>query len=98
MTTTVETTVTTEATVVAKAPRAMKTTKSVKAFVPSHRFTFNGKGWMASIKEGSGIALKPANREKLVAHAISLKVGAPSDLKKLKQETLLAKVAKAVAA
>ncbi len=62
------------------------------------RFSFKGKAWIASIVAQTGIAAKPANHPKLVAHAISLKVGAPSDLRKLKQETLLAKVSKAIAA
>ena len=61
-------------------------------------FSFTGAAWTKSILAGSGIALKPANHPKLVAHAISLKVGAPSDLKKLKPTTLLSKVAAKLAA
>jgi hypothetical protein len=57
------------------------------------RFSFTGKGWTASIVAGSGIALKPANHPKLVAHALALKVGAPSDVRKLTSKTLVAKVA-----
>ena len=72
------------------------TTKTVSA--DTARFSFKGKAWTASIAAQEGIAVKPANHPKLIAHAISLKVGAPSDLKKLKQETLLAKVAKALVA
>ena len=73
------------------------TTKTVSADKTA-RFSFKGKAWIASIVAQSGIATKPANHPKLVAHAISLKVGAPSDLRKLKQETLVAKVAKALTA
>lgn len=72
------------------------TTKTVSADKTA-RFSFKGKAWIASIAAQDGIAAKPANHPKLIAHAISLKVGAPSDLKKLKQETLLAKVSKALA-
>lgn len=57
------------------------------------RFSFKGNAWINSILGGAGIALKPANHPKLIAHAIALKVGSPSDVKKLKQETLVAKVA-----
>ena len=73
------------------------TTKTVSADKAA-RFSFKGKAWIASIAAQSGIVTKPANHPKLIAHAISLKVGAPSDLRKLKQETLVAKVAKALAA
>jgi hypothetical protein len=57
------------------------------------RFSFKGAAWINSVMAGTGIALKPANHPKLVAHAIALKVGSPSDVKKLKAETLVAKVA-----
>lgn len=56
------------------------------------RFTFNGQGWLNSVLAGTGIALKPDNHPKLIAHAISLKIGSPSDLKKLSQPTLMDRV------
>lgn len=62
----------------------------------STRFSFTGTGWVNSLMAGTGICLRPANHPKLLAHALALKVGAPSDLKKLKQETLVSKVAAAL--
>lgn len=62
------------------------------------RFSFTGTAWVNSVLAETGIALKPANRVKLEAHAASLKVGAPSDIRKLKTETLVSKVAAAILA
>lgn len=55
------------------------------------RFSF-GKVWTAAVQAG-----KVSDKDKLVAHAIKLKAGRASDLKKLKFETLLSKVQKALA-
>ena len=54
------------------------------------RFTF-GKVWNQAVKDG-----KVTDQAKLVAHAVKLKAGRKYDLNKLKFETLLAKVQKAL--
>ena len=56
------------------------------------RFTF-GKVWNQAVVEG-----KVTDQAKLVAHAVKLKAGRKYDLNKLKFETLLHKVQKALAA
>ena len=56
------------------------------------RFTF-GKVWNQAVVEG-----KVTDHAKLVAHAVKLKAGRKYDLNKLKFETLLQKVQKALAA
>ncbi len=55
------------------------------------RFTF-GKVWTAAVAAGT-----VSDKDKLVAHAVKLKAGRKSDLTKLRFETLLAKVQKAIA-
>lgn len=50
------------------------------------RFSF-GKVWVAAVLNGD-----VSDKDKLVAHAVKLKAGRKYDLKKLKFETLLAKV------
>ena len=55
------------------------------------RFTF-GKVWTQAVVDG-----KVTDHAKLVAHAVKLKAGRKYDLNKLKFETLLAKVQKALA-
>jgi hypothetical protein len=50
------------------------------------RFSF-GKVWIQAVLAG-----KVSDKDKLVAHAVKLKAGRKYDLKKLKDETLLAKV------
>lgn len=54
------------------------------------RFSF-GKVWTAAVVSG-----KVSDKDKLVAHAVKLKVGAKSDLRRLKFDTLLAKVQRAL--
>lgn len=54
------------------------------------RFSF-GKVWSEAVKAG-----QVSDKDKLVAHAIKLKAGKRSDLCKLRFETLLAKVQKAL--
>ena len=56
------------------------------------RFTF-GKVWTQAVVDG-----KVSDKQKLVAHAVKLKAGRKYDLNKLKFETLLAKVQKALEA
>lgn len=56
------------------------------------RFSF-GKVWNQAVLEG-----KVTDQAKLVAHAVKLKAGRKSDLTKLRPETLLAKVQKALTA
>jgi hypothetical protein len=56
------------------------------------RFSF-GKVWEAAVQKG-----EVTDKDKLVAHAVKLKAGRKYDLKKLKFETLLAKVQKALSA
>ena len=55
------------------------------------RFTF-GKVWNQAVVEGT-----VTDKQKLVAHAVKLKAGRKYDLNKLKFETLLQKVQKALA-
>ena len=54
-------------------------------------FTF-GKVWNKAVQEG-----KVSDKQKLVAQAVKLKVGRKWDMNKLKFETLLMKVQKALA-
>ena len=56
------------------------------------KFTF-GKVWSQAVLDG-----KVQDKAKLVAHAVKLKAGRKYDLNKLKFETLLAKVQKALEA
>lgn len=56
------------------------------------RYSF-GNVWTEAVKEG-----KVSDKDKLVAHAVKLKVGARYSLAKLRFETLLAKVQKALTA
>ena len=58
-----------------------------QATVQRKRFSF-GPVWSKAVVEG-----KVTDHEKLIAHGVKLKVGAKSDLKRLKFATLLAKVA-----
>jgi hypothetical protein len=58
---------------------------------PRKRFSF-GPVWAASVLAG-----KAKDFDKLVAHGVKLKVGAKSDLRRLKFETLLGKVQTALA-
>lgn len=55
------------------------------------RYSF-GKVWTQNVADG-----KVSDKAKLVAHAVKLKAGRKSDLAKLKFDTLLAKVQKALA-
>lgn len=61
--------------------------KSVAQRAARKRFSF-GPTWNAAVVAG-----KATDQAKLLAQAIKLKAGAPSDLKKLKLATLRAKVA-----
>ena len=63
------------------------TPKSVAARLARKRFSF-GPTWNTAVVAGTA-----TDQAKLLAQAMKLKVGAPSDLKKLKLETLRAKVA-----
>jgi len=55
------------------------------------RYSF-GSVWTEAVKEGT-----VSDKDKLLAHAVKLKVGTKSALKNLRMETLLAKVQKALA-
>ena len=63
------------------------TPKSVAQRAARKRFSF-GPTWNAAVVSG-----KANDQAKLLAQAIKLKAGAPSDLRKLKLATLRAKVA-----
>jgi hypothetical protein len=58
------------------------------------RFSF-GPVWSAAVVAGT---IKSQSHEKLIAHAVHLKIAARSDAKRLKFDTLLAKVAAAITA
>jgi hypothetical protein len=68
----------------------METTKTPAKYLIQRaartRYSF-GKVWTAAVMEG-----KITDTDKLVAHAVKLKAGRRSDLKKLRFSTLLAKV------
>jgi hypothetical protein len=66
---------------------AVATPKSVAQRASRKRFSF-GATWNAAVLAG-----KATDQAKLLAQALVLKAGAPSDLKKLKLATLRAKVA-----
>ncbi len=68
------------------------TPKSVAQRAARKRFSF-GPTWNAAVVAG-----KATDQAKLLAQAIKLKAGAPSDLRKLKLATLRAKVAAKLAA
>ena len=71
-----------------------KTATTAPATTTSDRKRFSfGPVWTAAV-----IAGKVTDHEKLIAHAVKLKVGAKSDMKRLRFETLLAKVAAALTA
>jgi hypothetical protein len=72
-----------------EATQAVVTTvaKSVAQRASRKRFSF-GPTWNAAVVAGTA-----KDQAKLLAQAIKLKTGAPSDLKKLKLATLRAKVA-----
>jgi len=55
------------------------------------RFSF-GQVWINSVLAGN-----VSDKDKLIAHAVKLKAGSKSDLRRLKFDTLLAKVQKALA-
>jgi hypothetical protein len=77
----------TTTTTVAVETQAVATPKSVAQRASRKRFSF-GPTWTAAVLAG-----KATDQTKLLAHAVILKAGAPSDLKKLKLATLRAKVA-----
>lgn len=77
----------TQATPVVEAVEAVATPKSVAQRAARKRFSF-GPVWNAAV-----IAGKATDEAKLLEQAITLKVGARSDLKKLKLATLRTKVA-----
>lgn len=54
------------------------------------RFSF-GPVWIEAVKAGSA-----TDHEKLIAHAVKLKVGTKSDMKRLRFDTLLGKVGSAL--
>lgn len=70
------------------------TSTSTSTATKTSKFTF-GPVWSKAVIARDAKIEK--HREKLVAHAIKLKVGRAYDLKKLKYETLLDKVATALA-
>lgn len=70
-----------------EATQTVSTPKSVAQRAARKRYSF-GPTWNAAVVAG-----KASDAAKLLAQAIKLKVGAPSDLKKLKVVTLRAKVA-----
>ncbi len=82
----------TTATATATATATVATPKSVAQRAARKRFSF-GATWNAAVISG-----KATDQAKLLAQAIKLKAGAPSDLRKLKLATLRAKVASKLAA
>ena len=76
--------------------QAVETTKARAAYLVQRdartRYSF-GKVWNAAVQAGT-----VTDKDKLVAQAVKLKAGRKYDLRKLKFETLLAKVQKALAA
>jgi hypothetical protein len=68
---------------------SLVTTKVKEPATKAKRFTF-GPVWTASVRKGNEKYLA-AHREKLIAHAVTLKIGARSDLVKLKLSTLIAR-------
>jgi len=70
------------------------TSKSKAAYLVQRdarkRFSF-GQVWTNAVLAG-----EVSDKDKLVAHAVKLKAGSKSDLRRLKFETLLAKVQKAL--
>jgi len=74
---------------------AVQSTKARAAYLVQRdarkRFSF-GKVWTEAVVAGA-----VSDKDKLVAHAVKLKAGKRSDLRKLRFETLLAKVQKALA-
>lgn len=75
----------------AQAQTQTTTTKAEAQRAARKRFSF-GKVWNAAVMTG-----KVTDKNKLVAQAVKLKAGRKYDLNKLKFETLLAKVQKALA-
>lgn len=75
----------------AQAQTQTTTTKAEAQRAARKRFSF-GKVWNAAVMAG-----KVTDKNKLVAQAVKLKAGRKYDLNKLKFETLLAKVQKALA-
>lgn len=65
----------------------VSTPKSVAQRASRKRFSF-GPAWIAAVLSG-----KATDQAKLLAQALAIKAGTPSDLKKLKLATLRAKVA-----
>ena len=70
-----------------EATQAVATPKSVAQRAARKRYSF-GPVWNAAVLAGLA-----SDQAKLLAQAIKLKAGAPSDLRKLKVATLRAKVA-----
>lgn len=75
----------------AQAQTQTTTTKAEAQRAARKRFSF-GEVWNAAVMTG-----KVTDKNKLVAQAVKLKAGRKYDLNKLKFETLLAKVQKALA-
>lgn len=65
---------------------------TTKSETSRKRFSF-GPVWIEAVKVG-----KVADREKLIAHAVKLRVGAKSDVSRMKLESLLVKVSAALQA
>jgi hypothetical protein len=72
------------------AEQAVKKAKYLLQRETRQRFSF-GNAWTNAVLGGV-----VSDKDKLVAHAVKLKVGAKSDLTRLKFETLLAKVQNAL--
>jgi len=70
----------------------MTQSTAAKAQAARKRFSF-GPVWSAAVVAGT-----VKDHDKLIAHGIKLKVGSRSELKKVKFETLLGKVASAIQA
>ena len=81
---------------VATETQATVATPAAKVKPKAKRFTF-GPVWTAAVRKGDEKFLG-THREKLVAHAVSLKIGARSDLSKLKLTTLIARTQAKLAA
>lgn len=73
-----------------KKTAAEKIAATANATADRKRFSF-GKVWSAAVVAGT-----ITDHDKLVAHAVKLKVAARSDAKRLKFETLRTKVAAAI--
>jgi len=70
---------------------ALRVRKASAVHQPGPRGFKVGPVWIASIKSGKGVAMKPANRPKLIEHATSVGVSVTDDLTHAEIVALIAK-------